>query len=57
LIIVDEAQIHRLLEITLSSNGYEISEAATGWEGLIGAATHNPSLIVLDLGLPDIEGI
>jgi two-component system KDP operon response regulator KdpE len=57
LIIDDEVQIRRLLEITLSSNGYKISEAATGKDGLIAAATHHPALIILDLGLPDIDGI
>jgi two-component system, OmpR family, KDP operon response regulator KdpE len=57
LIIDDEVQIRRLLEITLSSNGYRISEAATGKEGLIAAATHQPALIILDIGLPDIDGI
>jgi two-component system KDP operon response regulator KdpE len=57
LIIDDEVQIRRLLEITLSSNGYNISEAATGKEGLIAAATHHPTLVILDLGLPDIDGI
>jgi two-component system, OmpR family, KDP operon response regulator KdpE len=57
LIIDDEVQIRRLLEITLSSNGYMISEAATGKDGLIAAATHQPALIILDLGLPDIDGI
>jgi two-component system KDP operon response regulator KdpE len=57
LIIDDEVQIRRLLEITLESNGYKISEASTGKEGLIAAATHHPALIILDLGLPDIDGI
>jgi two-component system, OmpR family, KDP operon response regulator KdpE len=57
LIIDDEVQIRRLLEITLSSNGYKISEASTGKDGLIVAATHHPSLIILDLGLPDSDGI
>jgi two-component system, OmpR family, KDP operon response regulator KdpE len=57
LIIDDEVQIRRLLEITLSSNGYKISEAACGKDGLIAAATHHPALILLDLGLPDIDGI
>jgi two-component system KDP operon response regulator KdpE len=56
LIIDDEVQIRRLLEITLSSHGYRISEAATGKEGLIAAATNNPALIILDLGLPDADG-
>jgi two-component system KDP operon response regulator KdpE len=57
LIIDDEIQIRRLLEITLSSSGYKIYEAATGREGHIAAATHHPALIILDLGLPDIDGI
>ena len=57
LIIDDEVQIRRLLEITLSSNGFKISEASTGKDGIIAAATHPPSLIILDLGLPDIYGI
>lgn len=57
LIIDDEVQIRRLLEITLSANGYKISEAANGKEGLIHAATTHPVLILLDLGLPDADGI
>ena len=57
LVIDDEVQIRRLLEITLSSNGFKIYEAATGKEGLISAATQHPSLIILDLGLPDTDGI
>lgn len=57
LVIDDEVQIRRLLEITLSSNGFKISEASTGKEGLIAAATHNPALIILDLGLPDTSGL
>jgi two-component system, OmpR family, KDP operon response regulator KdpE len=57
LIIDDEIQIRRLLEITLSANGYKISEASTGKEGLVFAATGQPVLIILDLGLPDIDGL
>jgi two-component system KDP operon response regulator KdpE len=57
LIIDDEVQIRRLLEITLASNDYKIFEASTGKDGLIAAATHHPDLVVLDLGLPDIDGI
>ena len=56
LIIDDEIQIRRLLEITLSANGYTVSEAATGNEGVLFAATHHPQLILLDLGLPDSDG-
>jgi two-component system KDP operon response regulator KdpE len=57
LIIDDEVQIRRLLEITLSANGYKIAEASTGKDGLILAATTHPVLIILDLGLPDIDGL
>lgn len=56
LIIDDEIQIRRLLEINLSSNGYKTLFAATGKDGLISAATHHPSLVILDLGLPDMDG-
>jgi two-component system KDP operon response regulator KdpE len=56
LIIDDEVQIRRLLEITLSANGYKISEASSGKEGLTLAATGHPELIILDLGLPDVDG-
>jgi two-component system KDP operon response regulator KdpE len=56
LIVDDEVQIRRLLEITLSSNGYKISEASSGKEGVVAAASQNPALIILDLGLPDTDG-
>ncbi|MFZ4740368.1 MAG: response regulator [Bacteroidales bacterium] len=57
LIIDDELQIRRLLEISLSANGYKSSEASSGKEGLIIAASSHPILIILDLGLPDADGI
>jgi len=57
LIIDDEVQIRRLLEITLSASGYKISEASTGKEGMTLAATRQPSMIILDLGLPDADGL
>jgi two-component system KDP operon response regulator KdpE len=56
LVIDDELQIRRLLDITLSASGYKIILATNGKDGLINAATQNPSLIILDLGLPDIDG-
>jgi two-component system, OmpR family, KDP operon response regulator KdpE len=57
LIIDDEVQIRRLLEIALSANGFKISEASTGREGLALAASLQPVLIILDLGLPDTDGL
>lgn len=57
LIIDDEIQIRRLLEITLSASGYKIVEGSSGKEGLLMAASHQPSLIILDLGLPDMDGM
>jgi len=56
LIIDDEPQIRKLLEINLESNGYKVLQAATGKEGVIMAANHPPELILLDIGLPDKSG-
>ena len=57
LVIDDEVQIRKLLEITLNLNGYKVFEASTAKEGINSAASHNPSLILLDLGLPDEDGL
>jgi two-component system KDP operon response regulator KdpE len=57
LLIEDEPQMRRFLRITLQSQGYRLVEAATGREGLAQAATRNPGLILLDLGLPDLDGL
>lgn len=57
LIVDDEVQIRRLLEISLSTYGYNTVFATNGKEGLVAAATHSPALIILDLGLPDIDGM
>jgi two-component system KDP operon response regulator KdpE len=56
LIIDDEPQIRKLLEITLKSNDYKTFLAETGHEGILLAANHTPELILLDLGLPDQSG-
>ena len=56
LIIDDELQICRLLEITLESNDYKVVQANTAHDGLIAAAAHSPDLILLDIGLPDESG-
>ena len=56
LIIDDEVQIRRLLRVTLEGNGYRVFEAASGQEGLVEAAQRHPDIVVLDLGLPDMDG-
>ncbi|MFZ4412529.1 MAG: response regulator [Bacteroidales bacterium] len=56
LIIDDEPQIRKLLSINLENNDYKVIEAETGKEGIHMAASFNPELILLDLGLPDIDG-
>jgi two-component system KDP operon response regulator KdpE len=56
LVIDDEPQIRKLLEITLESNDYKVWLAETGKEGVIMAANHPPELIILDIGLPDKSG-
>lgn len=56
LIIDDEPQIRRFLSISLGSQGYDILEAENGRKGLELAALKQPGLIVLDLGLPDLDG-
>lgn len=57
LLIEDEPQMRRFLRITLQGEGYRLIEAATGEEGLREAAIRTPSIVLLDLGLPDIDGI
>lgn len=57
LVIDDESQIRRLLRVALTGHGYEVSEAASGQDGLNEAAVYRPDLIILDLGLPDIDGL
>ena len=56
LVIDDEAQIRKLLEITLESNDFKVIQAETGKQGVLLAANHSPDLILLDLGLPDKSG-
>jgi len=57
LIIDDETQIRRFLRVTLTGHGYVVKDVGTGQEGLDAVARFSPDLIVLDLGLPDINGL
>jgi two-component system, OmpR family, KDP operon response regulator KdpE len=57
LIIEDEPQMRRFLRASLSSNGYQVVEAETGEAGIAQAAARNPELVLLDLGLPDLDGL
>jgi len=57
LVIDDEVQIRRLLRLTLEAHGYKVFEAATGREGLLEAAQRRPEIVLLDLGLPDLDGV
>ena len=57
LVIDDEEQIRKLLDITLRANNYNVTQASTAKEGLIMASNHPPDLIILDLGLPDKDGL
>lgn len=57
LIIDDEIQIRRLIRACLERNGYEVIEAATGEEALGAAVESQPGIVILDLGLPDMDGM
>jgi two-component system KDP operon response regulator KdpE len=57
LVIEDEPQVVRFLRASLGSHGFKILEAATGQKGLIEASSRVPDLILLDLGLPDMDGV
>jgi two-component system KDP operon response regulator KdpE len=57
LIIDDEKQIRRLLKVALTGHGYELEEAVSGQDGLNKAAVFRPDLVILDLGLPDLDGL
>lgn len=57
LVVDDEPQIRRSLRVALRANGYEVEEAATGEAALEQAATRPPELVILDLSLPDLDGV
>jgi two-component system KDP operon response regulator KdpE len=57
LVIDDEPQIRRLLRVTLEANGYHVIDAENGQDGIVQAAQGRPEIILLDLGLPDLDGV
>ena len=57
LIIDDEVQIRRLLRVVLEGEDYQVHEAVTGQQGLMEIASRRPAIILLDLGLPDLDGL
>ncbi len=57
LVIDDEPQIRKFLRISLTAQGYKVLEGTNGTEGLAQAALGKPDLLVLDLGLPDMDGM
>lgn len=57
LVVDDEPAIRRLLQITLAAQDFRVILAANGTEGLAAVRTQNPDLVILDLGLPDIDGL
>jgi len=57
LVIDDEPQIRRLLRVTLEAGGYTVLDAATGQDGIVQTAQGRPEIILLDLGLPDLDGV
>ena len=56
-LIEDEAQIRRFLRATLAGQGYRLFEATTGADGLVEVASRQPDVVIVDLGLPDMDGL
>jgi len=57
LVVDDEPQIRRALRTSLEAHGYEVATVGTGEQGVVGVAEQDPDLVLLDLGLPDIDGV
>ncbi len=57
LVVEDEPEIRRVLRSSLGADGYRVVESATGRRGAIDAGTHKPDLAIVDLGLPDFDGV
>jgi two-component system KDP operon response regulator KdpE len=56
-LIEDDAKIRRFLRTAFVNNGYRLFEASTGTDGLVEAATRQPDVVIVDLGLPDLDGV
>ncbi|MHB1683241.1 MAG: response regulator [Bacilli bacterium] len=56
LVVDDELQIRRLLRVTLQAHGFTLLESATGSDGVVSVGMERPDLVILDLGLPDLDG-
>ena len=57
LVVDDEVQIRRLLRLVLEAENYKVHEAETGQQALMEVATRRPDIVLLDLGLPDVDGL
>jgi two-component system KDP operon response regulator KdpE len=57
LVVEDDAQLRRFLRVTLGVNGYRVVEATTGAEAIAFCKSRRPDLVMLDLGLPDVDGV
>src|SRR5262245_64077258 len=56
-VVEDDPQIRRFLRTSLTSHGFEVHEAESGRSGLTAAENRKPDLVILDLGLPDLDGV
>ncbi|MBS3944975.1 MAG: response regulator transcription factor [Melioribacter sp.] len=56
-VIDDESQIRKILSITLGAEGFKVIEASKGKEGIVSVANNHPQIVILDLGLPDEDGL
>ena len=57
LVVEDEPEIRRFLRSALGADGYRVVEAENGARGIVDAGTHKPDLAIVDLGLPDMDGV
>ncbi len=57
LVVEDEPEIRRFLRSSLEAEGYRVAEASTARRGVVDAGTHKPDVVIVDLGLPDFDGV